>query len=327
MSNDSAPIRLLQLVWDNATQVTGDSWRRLNESLQTALGLAIRSGMKFGPGDFTVIDERYRPEYWMRLGTDAGESWFSDAVVVDNVSAAVAFEKWKDRAPFLWNGIEVDSGNRFDGTRRLFVGAWFKWKGERVSVTKFSDDGQSLRACSYVQPKGKAGSYWSRSKVLHRHLVTRAELLAVRKANDQAKKLAIANADKMNDEKYLEALLDHVVGAERARRLRESGAVLAYWRSDSEGKPCNSGTGGPRRVGMIEELKGPLVPCTKGALHATMQPEKFGGERLWAVALYPPVERVDEEKLASLKREILAEITAFPQYETIVPAATQAGSR
>lgn len=35
------------------------------------------------------------------------------------------------------------------------------------------------------------------------------------------------------------------------------------------------------------------------------------GERLWVVALYPPVEKVDDDKYASLKREILAEIPNF----------------
>jgi hypothetical protein len=59
---------------------------------------------------------------------------------------------------------------------------------------------------------------------------------------------------------------------------------------------------------MIEEEKGPLVACQAGALHATMNPSKWKGERLWVVALYPPIETVDEDKFASLKREIIAEI-------------------
>jgi hypothetical protein len=59
---------------------------------------------------------------------------------------------------------------------------------------------------------------------------------------------------------------------------------------------------------MIEEESGPLVPCRRGALHATMSPQKWKGERLWVVALYPPVIHVDDDKMASLKREIIAEI-------------------
>lgn len=321
--DDSAPIRLLQLIWDHALRVTGDSWRRLNESLSNGLSLAIRSGMKFNPGDFMVISERYRPEYWMSLGTDGGEGYFNQAVINDNVSAAGAFENWKDRKPFIWNKIEASSGTRFDGPRRLFVGAWFAWKGERVSVTKFVDGKDSLRACSYVQEKDKVGSYWSRSKVLHRHLITRDELLAARKAVETDKKLRIANAEKMDDPKYLEALLWHSIGLTRANKLHAAGVTLAFWRSDSEGRPCNGGTGGPRKVGMVETKKGPLVECQKGALHATLTPQKFEGSRLWAVALYPPVIG-DREKSASLKREILAEIKSFPPYEDLITPVTAA---
>jgi hypothetical protein len=109
--DDSAPIKLLQLIWDHALRVTGDSWRRLNESLSSGLSLAIRSGMKFNPGDFTVISERYRPEYWMGLGSDGGERYFAYAVINDNVSAAAAFENWKDRKPVIWNKIEANSGS------------------------------------------------------------------------------------------------------------------------------------------------------------------------------------------------------------------------
>jgi len=86
---------------------------------------------------------------------------------------------------------------------------------------------------------------------------------------------------------------------------------LAFWRSGKDGKPLNGGTGPARQVGMIEEEKGPLVPCRPGALHATMSPEQWKGERLWVVVLYPPVVKVDDDKFASLKREIIAEIPNF----------------
>ena len=106
---------------------------------------------------------------------------------------------------------------------------------------------------------------------------------------------------------YLQAVADGAVG-DRAPQLRADGAVLAFWRSDKDGKPSNGGEGPARHIGMIEEEPGPLKPCQRGALHATMTPEQWKGERLWVVALYPPVETVDENKFASLKREILAEI-------------------
>lgn len=323
---DSAPIQLLQLIWENATKAAGDSWRRYNESLANGLSLAIRSGMRFEPDDFKVIEERYRPEYWMGLGSDSGERYFTLAVVNDNISAAVAFEKWKGREPFIWNDIRADD-TVFEGFRRLFVGAWFTWQGEHVSLTKFVNDDDSIRACSYVQEKGKPW-HWSRSKILHRYVIKRAELLAIRKGmNDQKKaktaeeRIKAVDERKLEDAGYLKALLDHTVGREHIRELRKSGVIVAFWRSDADGKPCNSGTGGPRRVGMLEEEKGPLVACQKGALHATMRPESWRGERLWAVALHPPVIRVDDEKYASLKREILAEIKVLPPYKELLGMA------
>lgn len=330
MKQDSAPIQLLQLIWDNARMASGDSWRSYNAALSNGLSLAIRSGMKFEKGDFKKISERYRPEYWMGLGSDGGEGYFGMAVVNDNISAAVSFEAWKAREPFIWKGIRASDGQSFEGSRRLFVGAWFQWQSEQVCVTKFDNEKDTIRACSYVQEKGKP-YHWSRSKVFHRFAIKRSELLDIRRNASSEKKLKIAKekkaravreaeAKKLSDPAYLGALLRHTVGIERAEKLRDAGIVVAFWRSDGEGKPCNSGTGGPRHVGMIEQEKGPLVACQSGALHGTMNPDQWQGERLWAVGLYPPVVEKDG-KFASLKREILAEITNFPSLEELLGMA------
>ena len=85
------------------------------------------------------------------------------------------------------------------------------------------------------------------------------------------------------------------------------GATLAYWRSGADGRPCNGGSGDPVKPGDVQEIEGPLEICTKHALHGTLNPENWNGERLWVVALYPPVQS-DGDKLGSLKREILCEI-------------------
>jgi len=110
-----------------------------------------------------------------------------------------------------------------------------------------------------------------------------------------------------SDKTYLAAVADGAIGS-RAEELRKNGAVIAFWRSGPDGKPVNGGSGPPRTIGMVEEEAGPLLPCQAGALHATMSPSKWKGERLWVVALYPPVEMVDKDKFAAKKREILAEI-------------------
>lgn len=109
-----------------------------------------------------------------------------------------------------------------------------------------------------------------------------------------------------NHPEYLAALLA-VYGGERGAELVAQGATLAFWRSSRDGKPANGGSGTQAKPGLIEEIAGPLQLCTRHALHATLHPWEWEGERLWVVALYPSVES-DRDKLGSLKREILAEV-------------------
>jgi len=85
-------------------------------------------------------------------------------------------------------------------------------------------------------------------------------------------------------------------------------AVLAFWRSAADGRPANGGKGPPRRVGMTEIAEGPLRICTRHALHGTLLPWAWRGERLWVVALFEPIVQA-ENKLASLKRKIIADVT------------------
>lgn len=86
-----------------------------------------------------------------------------------------------------------------------------------------------------------------------------------------------------------------------------AGCRLAIWKAKADGSPANGGSGGPRKVGDIEEIPGPLRLCGKGALHATLNPGKWEGSRWFIVAMYPPIVQEDD-KLGSLKREILTEI-------------------
>ena len=95
--------------------------------------------------------------------------------------------------------------------------------------------------------------------------------------------------------------------AERARVLQAKGVKLAYWRSTTKGQPANQGaqidTAAP---GIIHKVSGPLEICTSRALHATLIPPKWKGERWWIVALHGEVVG-DDEKMACLEREILGE--------------------
>ena len=105
---------------------------------------------------------------------------------------------------------------------------------------------------------------------------------------------------------YWDILAEGVCGHVGAER-KLSGCTLAFWRSDQSGRPINGGSGPSVAPGLIDEVEGPLTLCTHNALHATLNPLKWRGARLWVVALYPPVKR-DGDKLGSLKREILCEV-------------------
>jgi hypothetical protein len=83
-------------------------------------------------------------------------------------------------------------------------------------------------------------------------------------------------------------------------------ATIALWRSDRDGSPSNGGHSTVARVGLVEELPGPLRICSRG-FHATVEPARWRGYRLWVVALYGEIQREDD-KLCALKREFLAEI-------------------
>ena len=105
---------------------------------------------------------------------------------------------------------------------------------------------------------------------------------------------------------YSRAVIDSVLGR-RAVQLRTDGVELAFWRSATNGTPANGGSGEPVSVGTIQ-LESGSKPCERGMLHGTLAPESWQGERLWIVALYPPFIHVDGYKIASNKREILAEV-------------------
>ena len=92
----------------------------------------------------------------------------------------------------------------------------------------------------------------------------------------------------------------------RTAELQKTGATIAYWRSDASGKPCNGGNGVPVFTGHKHKIAGPLQLCGRRALHATMTPPAWSGERVWIVALHGEV-AWEGDKCGALEREILGE--------------------
>jgi hypothetical protein len=96
---------------------------------------------------------------------------------------------------------------------------------------------------------------------------------------------------------------------QRALQLeREDAVVLAFWKSDKDGFPVNGGSAKESaHPGLVQTVPGPLTLCKQGTLHATFNPGKWKGDRLWIVALFGEVQ-FDDSKCGALKREILGEV-------------------
>ena len=94
----------------------------------------------------------------------------------------------------------------------------------------------------------------------------------------------------------------------RFKEAYATATALAFWKSGVDGMPLNGGTSkDAARPGLVQKISGPLEICSR-ALHATMHPDKWKGERLWVVALWGEVVW-QEDKCAGLKREIIGEIS------------------
>jgi len=91
--------------------------------------------------------------------------------------------------------------------------------------------------------------------------------------------------------------------------LLSQGCTLALWRSGSQGQAVNGGDSTLiRDIGTIETSDGPLELCRPGTLHGAVDCATWEGEKLWLVALYPPVVTDGGGKFGSLKREILCSL-------------------
>jgi len=175
---DSPAIQLLELVWQHNCAVVPHTWERVNHSMGRALELAIGAGLRFAPGDFDTIADRYRPDRW--YGEQGGEQFYRLAVIVANVSAAMAWEASRQRRPLLADDVESPyawsavgychtPGRRV--RERLFVGAEFAYQGHRATVTSFRVDGKVV-ACTYRDAR--------HSKVARRYVVGWEDIVADR---------------------------------------------------------------------------------------------------------------------------------------------------
>lgn len=172
-TGESAVIRMLELVWGQATKGPNWSWERLNQGLWGAVYLAVDAGFEFNRGDIgRMFRERqdtpkgFRAGYWLRP-----ERVYSAAVNGRhgvNMSVCRMVEDYLKRKPFLVGEYGKKS------KRRIAVGTRFTWYGEDVTCTSFSDHSKHLTACSYVYPKDKDGH--AVQTVGHRHRITHEKI-------------------------------------------------------------------------------------------------------------------------------------------------------
>ena len=99
-----------------------------------------------------------------------------------------------------------------------------------------------------------------------------------------------------------------MVASKTIERFKDRSGFLAFWKSDKNGYPSNGGTIRSGVVpGLEQTVNPPLTLCGPHALHATLNPDKWRGDRLWLVELQGEV-LFDDDKCGALKRTILAEI-------------------
>ena len=111
----------------------------------------------------------------------------------------------------------------------------------------------------------------------------------------------------------------------RLRACIEAGDTIAYWCSDAFGRPSNGGNITIERAapGVVHTAPGAEL-CAPGTLHATEQPHRWAGLRVWIVACRGVIGR-QHDKLGCREREILGEI--LPE-EAIEPSvAIRVGAR
>jgi uncharacterized protein YjbI with pentapeptide repeats len=97
------------------------------------------------------------------------------------------------------------------------------------------------------------------------------------------------------------------------KAIRE-GATIAFTLTGPDGEPCNGGVSPQEeyaKPGLVQESKGPFEFCYPGVFHATLEPHRWEGSRVWIVALYGKVQKEGNAyKLGALKREFIGEVLA-----------------
>ncbi len=113
------------------------SWASLNSAMNTCLQVAVLGGMKFAPDDLEKVPRLVR---WLSYGEGVYALACGSRRGSENLSAAIAFETWWGREPWLWQW-------ETSAAERLHEGATLNWKGEALKVTSLGKE--QVVACAY----------------------------------------------------------------------------------------------------------------------------------------------------------------------------------
>lgn len=150
---DSPVITYLQSTYRMACSSGGHSWQVINRAMQRALSLAIEARFPFREDDFETLC-RHLPGHWPNNGflgwtrwmSEGGEPFYRLAIESRNLSAAIAFERWKKRKPYIFRG------------KRLYEGARFEWEpGEWWYCNSFDTEGQHINCGRYQSDENPMG--------------------------------------------------------------------------------------------------------------------------------------------------------------------------
>jgi hypothetical protein len=195
VDKESVVVTFLRCMWNNCKN---GGWLGLNQSMYDALHLAIKAGFKFEREDFITIQKKFRFGRWCGAGSGQNgyaESFYRSACKPSghgneqgNRTAAIAFELWKKRPPFLFKGERLAEGSKlkwWDGVppelqNTELVEALEPLPVMDLEVSSFAADGSYLNAVWYKEPnwsKREAGKGPDR-----RFKITRDDLKRVEKA-------------------------------------------------------------------------------------------------------------------------------------------------
>jgi len=221
--------QLVDLVWREAPT---RSWRYLNRIMADALTLAIRSNMRFDPGDLTDIYASCSGGFWF----GANSEWIHRiAVIAGNTSAAVEYERFADRGPFFYIGrlyvgrvvpLEfIDMEHPMQGAVCAIVTSL---SGDDVIICVYNEHARDV---SYRIEKGGVdegsgelswgdGATWPGGKPIRRVRLTLAQVRAKEKARKEAIEAKAAAKEKARQEadaRDVDALMLAVSRADEVR--------------------------------------------------------------------------------------------------------------